>query len=292
MTIKPYSPTQTQAWLRCPILRELSRDWESRWVGKRELAALLGRGFAAGVAIYNLARWNKTTLQASKEEAVETGRAYVTSQLTRYAENYVINDFDVPLRDSVIPRLTRILTDYPAIDLIPETWTVVGVEQTLPSRARIDVAMDADGRLVIIDYKTKGSLSEYYRNIAIEEWRNSWQMYHYVWEYGLGTPGNWPGVTGRTITDYYIVLVTCEPRPKCELLPFTVHPESLARWEASAWRVWEQMAKEDAGEALPWMAAVHRDQYGPCEYYKACFELFYNESLMEKDYVRKVRNVK
>lgn len=284
MIIRPYSPTQTMNWLRCPVLRDLRRNWEPKVLGNKELAGLLGSGFAAGVAVYNKSMQHG--LQLDVKMAVSVGTQYVTDALTRLRMTHVIDDRNMPLRDNIIPRLTRMLEAYPDQDPIPSQWVVLDVEGVLPSNSRIDLGMETnEDNLVVIDYKTKVSLDVRYRNIAITEWRDSWQMHHYAWEYGVGTPGRWPGLHGRAVTDYYIVLAICEPRPKFELLPFTISPEAHARWEDSAWRVWEQMAKEDAGEARPWMTAVHRDQYGPCEFYRACFELAWDPTLMAHEYV-------
>src|ERR1700674_3328781 len=49
-----YSPSQTETWAFCPVKRALQYQerWRSRYYGKRELAAILGRGVGAGLASY------------------------------------------------------------------------------------------------------------------------------------------------------------------------------------------------------------------------------------------------
>ena len=74
-----------------------------------------------------------------------------------------------------------------------------------------------------------------------------------------------------------------------KLIEFPVHPDVMSVWVQSNMRVWAEMEKEDKGEAVPWMADVHSDNYGPCEMYKACFEYQWDETLMAEDYVKRER---
>ena len=84
---------------------------------------------------------------------------------------------------------------------------------------------------------------------------------------------------------YYMVFVECEPF-RAQLVPFVVAPEVAQRWKQSAARYWEQMAREDAGEAQPAMSPFHANKYGDCEYLSACFEHAWEPERMGQDYVR------
>lgn len=52
--MRVYSPSQTEAHLRCPLLRHLAKDrWVPRRIEQRDISAALGEAIAFGLAHYN-----------------------------------------------------------------------------------------------------------------------------------------------------------------------------------------------------------------------------------------------
>jgi len=175
---------------------------------------------------------------------------------------------------------------------LPHSWTIFDVERTLPDHgyARIDLGVHDGVRPAVLDWKVKLTLKDIYREKEIERYRHAGQQLHYNWAYGEAL-GIGP------LPRHYIGLIVLEPRFNFELLTYEVSPEDHQKWLMSARRAWELMAQDDNPPAeTPWgeppppralrMAWTHADNYGPCEYYKACFEQHWDPELMKRDYVQ------
>lgn len=275
-----YSPSQTETWLRCPILRALKYQdgWTPRWVEQRDVSAVLGLAFAKGAEVLNRSRQQgRLPDLASAEQAARQHAIDIIDGWTRAGR--IVPDRFGPQLDAMADRAGRAILSYAKADPIPHDWPILGVERRYPPElgsAQPDLEVEDHGRAPI-DYKVKLTLKADYRDREIARYRNSWQLYHYAW-------------LPPRADHYYIVLVVCEPRFSAELLRFDIHPEWMARWEASAPRVWQQMHREDEGLAMPWMAAKHADEYGECEMYRACFECMYDPGLMAQHYIRRGGN--
>ncbi len=285
-----YSPSQTMEWLTCPVKRQLHyrEKLVPRLPGKREAAGTLGQAVATGLAVYNTARGYRAAGSDSTrdyEDIAKVASHIASEDASRRTAQYeyagcIIREDDRMTWDAIPARAAKIVTKFIEKDPIPPHWRVAAVEETLPEYgfARPDLVLERpSGGYTVVDYKVKLSLDTRYREREMRRWRHSWQLLHYVWAAGQ--------VYGPC-SQYHICMIRLEPSFSIDLEPFEVHPEDMLKWEASARRAWAQMEAEDEGRAEPWMAAVHADNYGDCEYYGACFEAHWEPALMERQYAR------
>lgn len=252
-----YSPTQTTRWLECPTKRALYRDGvRLAAANNRDLAAILGQGVGAGLEAYNLQRFHEEVIDV--DAAIAAGQARVAAELTALdAAGRGLDPREAATRDLLPKRVEKALRGYAENDPVPATWRIVDVEKPLNGGgARPDLVVDDGSGPAALDYKTKRELKSIYEAKEWERYRVSWQMLHYTSLLGAAR--------------YYICLLVLEPKFRVSLQPFDVPADVMARWRASAERVWAQMAADDAG-ATPWMAGTHADAYGPCEYVDYCF---------------------
>lgn len=264
-----------------------SLGWRPRRIGKRELAATLGSAFAAGVAVYHTRRQTAqphalapTELTEIAEASAATAVFEAARQLARLQDQgFVVNDWDAPIAQALPLRVSKSVMRYVLTDSLPATWTVRAVEYTLADygNARPDLAIDDVDGPAIADVKVKLQLDAKYRAKEITRYQDDHQQLHYAWAWGL--------YNGRNVHRYYIILVVLEPKFSVELLPYQIHPETMEAWRQSQLVTWHDMALEDAGEREPYMVAKHWDEYGECEYRKACFDHHWDPQLMTQDYV-------
>jgi hypothetical protein len=291
-----YSPSQTALWLDCRMKRALSRHgWRLKVAGKRDLAAILGTAVAAGLATYNCSKFGclcepgvgefvprceHCRVRAGDfENIINTSRQSALEALNDlHSDGRHVAEYDVAQRDALTERAARVVARYIAADPIPPEWPILAVETPCDeSGARPDLVVD-DGRgPAPIDYKVKLALKREYEAREIARWRDSWQLYHYASR--VCRPGAY---------HYYICLIVCEPF-RVELLPFEIADETMAWWRESAARYWRDMAQDAALEVmgdLPPMAAKHADEFGECEFRRACFDHRLDKARMAQDYVR------
>ena len=268
-----------------------THGWRPRRIGKRELAAVLGTGFAEGVAIYHRARHAVQPRSLSPTELIEIAEASAacaqTSASRRLVElqqaGFVVNDWDAATAQALPLRVHKGVMRYVSANPLPESWTVTAIEQTMGDygNARLDLALEDSDGPAIADVKVKLQLDSKYRAKELRRYQDDHQQMHYAWAWGR--------MLQRAVTRYYIVLVVLEPKFSVELLPYQIHPETLMAWEGSQRVVWADMAAEDAGTREPYMVAKHWDEYGECEYRAACFDYHWDESLMGQEYVQRLK---
>lgn len=275
------------------MMRALGKEWVGKYAGKKDYAAVLGNGFAAGVGIYNNIRMEHERGAAKMPQRDAQARASIVQACTQSAlavmaerlkemENLglVLDDADGYL-DKLPARCTKAVTNYVVSDPMPDTWQVVGVEHAFGpeyGNSRPDVVVKDDTGLAIVDYKSKLQLRAEYRQKTLNEYANSHQMLHYGW---AGQE-----IFGEPVHKYYIGLAVIEPRWAFDFVPYPIHPETLETWLTASKRVWELMeAEEGENGAVPWMSANHSDNFGQCPYYKACFVHHYDPDLMKQDYL-------
>ncbi len=277
--MRVYSPSQTTSWLRCPLKRALEQQgWRQNHISKRDIGAILGQAFGAGVEHHYKRECGIVSPSQLAMAATQSG----INNLIRLGCSWLPGD---DTQATTLPALAAKAVDkYIAHDPLPPTWTILDIQRTLPDHGncRIDLGVRSHtGQLGVLDFKFKRNLKAEYRTRELEDYRESWQFKHYAWAYGeaMGEP-----------VQFYGVILTClEPRFEVIFDPVPVDPEMLTRWLTGARRVWAQMEKEDAGEAEPWEAASHRDQYGRCEFFNACFLHRLHPHLMETEYVRETK---
>lgn len=295
--MKVYSPSSTKTWTRCPMMRALNKEgWVPRYMAKKDWSALIGKGFAAGVGIYNnlRAEWERAGAQAPERDPIkradliaacsDAAVKIIEQELadTAAAGIGMSSDDDEASRSRLEPRIRKAVSSYIATDPIPDSWRIVDVEKDFGpeyGNARADlVVMDDLNALAMLDYKSKLTLKAEYRAKTVQEYANSPQMFHYSWA--------GQSVYQKQVARYFIGLAVLEPRWAFDLLPFPVHPESVGVWLQSAQTIWRDMEDEEAGRRVPWLSSDHSDQFGQCPYYKACFNHHYDPALMVQDYVK------
>jgi hypothetical protein len=293
-----FSPSQTSTFQRCPMAHHLSRTegWRPKVLAKRDAAAIVGSAFAAGMESWNRHRQScgATVVETCAEVASALARTHADAAIARLLDAGCV--IPSPIRaefDYASTIAARAVERVCAADPIPADWTVVDVERAFEEHgnARPDlVCRDADGALVIVDYKCAMALKDGYVAERLDTYRRSAQMYHYVWAarevYGeWDTPRRWPDAFHPAdVRRYAIVLVRIEPW-KVWFQPYEVDERLLARWTDSAWATWERMATPPLeGPPSHWENCVTK--FGPCEYTAACFNHGLDEDTMALDYVR------
>lgn len=281
--MRVYSPSQTKAWLTCPVLRQLSNveRWRPRLAGKKELGGILGTAMHAGLAVYHLSLKEGTA--DAQQHSVAAGIASVRHELAKLSElGVVVRPEDQAQAGAIENRVKVGITRYINAAPIPTTWVIDGVEVNLGDRfgnCRLDLAVAGPLGAAVADLKVRLTLAPQYRQREIERYRTDWQFRHYVWAYSQ--------FTGLPVHEYFVILVVLEPF-KVEVIPFVVGPEDMAVWEGSAQTVWYRMEEEgDGSVSLPYQNLTNCvTNFGPCEMYRACHDCHYDEQLMSRDYVR------
>ncbi len=283
--MKIYSPSQTIDYLWCPVYRHLRQEgWAKKEIGNRETAAILGSAFAAGMASYNVAYGqcskNKLIEGALDKSAKELERRYnelgkfglLSTEVSR-----------VEVLETLTKRLQKALTKSIDNDPIPPQWERRHVEFEIPDsgRSTIDLGLWTGQEAVVLDYKHKARLEAKYVGREVAKWRRSWQLLHYSFFYGK--------FMGIQPTRYIILLTILEP--SFQILPLDMTTvwltdEMLSQWHSFAQQVWADMEAEEKGERVIRGRTDCYNQYGPCEYERACWSFHYDESLMEKEYVK------
>lgn len=264
-----FPPTRTDSWDRCQLLDYLENHdrWVPRQASKKLVGGLAGRAFAQGVAIIHQGR--------AAQEAIDVACRGFHDDLTHYATHGVLFEATIPEiveASSIAKTLPKYHAENPF-----KTWTIIDLEQRLPDHGRciIDVGgLDADGILAVADVKYKQKLEARYEQSTIDEYLTSWQFLHYPWAYG----------SYKSLPCYrmYLCLVVASPKFYVKLIPNEVHPETQQMWLSSARSKWQRMATQENIE----MSTRHKDMFGLCHFYKACFDYHLDEGLMQQDYVK------
>lgn len=277
-----YRPSETKAWLKCPVARSLEYldGWRPRVLGRRNLAALLGTGIHAGVAVYHMA------LKEGATPDVAAAQAHALVVLKTELEKLttlgcVIRPEEQPYADSLQRRVEQGVARYVASDPITkQSWQVRHVEQRLENfgGCTIDLGVSTALGLAIVDVKTRLTLDDRYRQKTRAEYGTDWQLRHYVWSYAQ--------YMGQPVQDYFIILVTLEPF-SVEVWPYNITEEDMKTWECSSNIAWSLMEDLRSMPNMTWqnLTSCHTS-FGPCDYLKACHTYHYDEALMRRDYVK------
>lgn len=269
MELPIYSPTRTDTWDRCALLSYLENNL--RLVPKQASKKLVGG--AAGTAFHLSA--SILHKGGTVEEAVKFGVAEFHAELAHYATHGV--SFDATIEEIVAASgIAETLPKYALANPF-KGWAIQDIEQQLPEHGRciIDLGgLDQDRVLSVADVKYKQNLDARYESSTIDEYMTSWQFLHYPWAYG--------GYKGQPCYRMYLCLVVFKPKFSVKLIPHEVHPETQQIWLASAQAKWKRMSDPDAQLE---MASRHRDSFGMCAFYRACFDYHLDENLMKMDYV-------
>ena len=232
---------------------------------------IAGGAFARGIGAYRM----------GLADSLSLARRYVEREFETLQERgFNVNMDELPIiRDKV----TRGLSQAIQFDPIPKHWRILDVELSLPNagNARIDVGADTGSELVIIDDKFKLRLDARYYDKTVSEYEHYPQMMHYTWGYGA--------FKQRIVERYYILLTVLEPTFSTRLHSFTVLPEDLRFFETTTPNAWADMERDGQAESLADLrvhVGPHRNQYGRCPMWNACFKYHLNPALMEAEYVQ------
>ena len=270
-----YSPSHTDVYDRCAILSYLERDLHL--VPKQATKKLVGG--SAGTAFHLAA--SVLHKGGTVEEAVRLGKAEFHADLMHYATHGV--SFETSIEQIVdASGIVDTLPKYALADPF-KGWSIQDIEHQLLEQGRciIDLGgLDSDGVLSVADVKYKQNLDPRYEQSTIDEYTTSWQFLHYPWAYGE--------YKGATCYRMYLCLIVYKPKFSVRLIPHEVHPEPQTIWLASARAKWGRMANPDTQLE---MASRHKDSFGLCSFYRACFDYHLDEGLIAQSYVTVPRRV-
>jgi hypothetical protein len=274
--VKVYSPSQVESWFRCPTLWQLQRrGWRLKMMGKPDRAQILGNGIMAGVNIHYQQRFLNHAAGVTPQQCA---KATVDAEINERQRVQGWLPGEEPLVTAALAAKT--VEKYIAKDPLPKGYKVVHIEQILPEsgNSRIDFGVVSPyDQPEVWDLKTKNTLDARYLNKTFEQFRYSWQMYHYVHFYGK--------MLGRPIHQFVIVLVVADPF-KVYIDPVPVDAELQTKWFNDAQSVWATMERMERGELEAWQAPDHYDNYGRCKFWDACTNSRLHEELMVGNYIK------
>jgi hypothetical protein len=280
------SPSRQQVYDRCPMLYQLTYvdKWEQREAGNSLSARLRGTAFARGVEVlHNCIKAGDTDLLVSKEfqqVAVDTAVGVFNTQYDYCVEQGVV--FREGTKEACTSELQRVIPLYALQTPLRTHWKVEHVEFTIEDYScRPDLAgVTPDGFPFVGDIKYKSSLDSRWENDTIEEYHYSAQFMQYAHAYRqyLGLSDD------HTVYSYLFLVVGAPFRIKS--VGWVYGPEVHRTWLISAQEVSRDIVLLHEDEIPPRQAMTHRDKFGWCPMYKACFEYHFDPELMQRDYVQ------
>jgi hypothetical protein len=268
--IPVFPPTRTDSFDRCNILDYFENEvrWVPKQASRKLIGGLAGRAFALGVS-----EIHKGALVAyAVDQAIKLFDADM-----RHFIAYGVS-FDVSIEEIILASgIANSITKYALADPF-KGWSIQHVEHRLPEQGRcvIDLGgLDTDGVLAVADVKYKQNLDARYKSNTVDEYLTSWQFMHYPWAYGE--------YMQKPCHRMYLCLVVNKPKFSVELIQHEIHPETAQIWLTSAKAKWARMADLNR---QPEMSTRHKDTFGMCPFYKACFDYHLDEGLMQRDYVK------
>ena len=117
--MKRYSPSATETWMTCPLKRHLSKGWQSRRIGKRELGAILGGAFAAGVSAWKVAEMQGQPVDAALYAEIAVGHAKKELAQLEHA-GCAVGEYDRAQALALPGRVERAMHQIVAQDPIPK----------------------------------------------------------------------------------------------------------------------------------------------------------------------------
>lgn len=249
-TVKPYSPTETEVFLTCPMLWWYTdkQRWQSRagWTPNR----LIGNAVDAGLK--NL--WRGGTFAY----AIDTAEAAVCKGYVRQ-DTWTLDDLYSRARQGVVlgansAQLTGM--------------SIIAVEPRINGR-KPDLVLRSSEGLVVDDLKVSLSLDARAQSQRFEEYTHKWQFkdyaYHVQEEFG------------EPVTQVRVVQVVLSPRRHVPIHSIPMTAAGLTQWHQSAEQVWWLMHRMEQGLLQPWMnlrvCTDIRQHFGRrCEMYEGCHD--------------------
>jgi hypothetical protein len=267
-----YSPSSTSNYQTCPVLWTLKREgWEPRVLNYGDVAALMGRAVALGAArIHAWLQGNGTTRDQMLAHATNLALAEVSQQTEAWRGREFASRAHATL-DNLPGRIRDFLPRYAAeASTLLADWQIQDVELTLGSGSRLDLAAITPEGWTVADLKCKLALTPESERRARIDYGISHQLRHYCHEYGEQQ--------GVTIDHYYIILCTLDPFD-LKLWRYPFPEEDRLQWLASSKQVWQDMAEVESGMRLAVMNRESCYRGWLCEYFQACHEFRWDETL-------------
>lgn len=262
------SPSQTEAWLRCPQYMQYKYEgWEPRllnWAPNRTL----GSAIAKGLEIFYMNQDHSDPGQLGWEACEVVMRE-------QYQEN------DKWTYEGV---LKLALKGYKAAlaNNIAAQETIVAAELPIgPCRPDLITRSKQTGGLIVTDTKVTLELDERYRAKRLSEYNASFQLWQYADVVGA--------YYGEPVTFVRVQLVILSPRCLALLHPIPVTREGIALWRDSAEWAWAEMAKHAATGHYPPRLTECFGKFGKCAFFDACHDLNRDRSQMNVLYEKTVR---
>ena len=270
-----FSPSQTQAFLRCPYYWQMSREWMPRTFSKMDLYAIRGSAVSVGLDAFNRGQGDDEIIQAITNEIKDEW------EKKQMDSREWVDMRSVPLNAEDLLHHALLLVEC-YINQPPTAFEVIESEYQFRKHgwARADVIGRLPrGQVVPVDYKCKDApASQWLRQKIIGDFANAWQLLHYCWatseEFNV------------ECLDYGILLLWYSKTPKVEYVGYTVDPERLSIWLDSATRVWREMTDIRDGRKTLYEVADHDTKFGPCPFKRACLEYNRDLSYMEEHYIQ------
>lgn len=301
-TVPCYSPSQTKDFLRDPGMWYFHyvEKWRPRYIGKKEVAGMLGTAIADGAAVFHNFLKSHGVMQAGKEEAIKKAAA-VAIQSANDEKALVIKRGQSVYDDQaenweLLPKRAAEGVFKYALNF-PSAWVgrVLEAELTLPAHGycRPDLVVDTDFGPMVVDLKTKLTLDLKYQAKTLREFAEDWQFFHYAWayhDYLWSLAPNEPAPPA--LRQFCVYLLVLEPKgrvPTPETYP--INPEIMALWKHSAVQVWRLMAAMRAGEPitidpLPWSTFNFYSKFGREDWADAFTKYFLDPGLLTAAYTR------
>lgn len=300
-----FSPTQTTDFLRDPgmwYFRHVER-WHPRFIGKKEVAGILGGAIADGVAVYH--NGLKADIESAyAKEALAKQAAAVAIESVKEGKARVhtlgqsVYEDQAQAWELLEKRAAEGVFKYVLYcPFKPED--ILGVELSLPNHGycRIDLVVDSHLGPMVVDLKTKLTLDIKYQAQTLREFEESWQMLHYVWAYQdhLEATARATGVGLGTVPRmrrFAIILLVLEPKSRLPLVhPIVVNPELLALWHHSATQVWRLMDAMKRGvpvtiDPRPWSTFNFYSKFGREDWADAFTKFFLDPGALPVGYIQ------
>lgn len=256
---KPWSPYQTDAYQRCPLLWDLSKRWQPK-VEHPMVNMLVGTAVALG-----LERHYKgyTDGLEKADELVQT--QYRDGSKTSLAGTRRLTKQGIELGMATNLGLSR-------IEAVEEFYG--NIKPDLVGRQGDD--------LVVIDHKVKMNLDDRYLEKELQSYDTGNQMWHYGW-----AVGNEYGEEVKYVCIHMIILA---PFPRTLIHPVKITPEGIQHWLKGVMRDWQGMSAIANGQEEPGARYTScQTKYGLCDFHALCHSLHGDESVAATFYEPKAK---
>jgi CRISPR/Cas system-associated exonuclease Cas4 (RecB family) len=288
--MKVYSPSEVDKYMACPLKWALSKSgWYPNNFGYGEVTAAIGTGIHRGAYEIHKALMtnNHSILPDLREMAIQSGLEASKTDIRRYLDNGCypierVEDWEQRIDTQVPNGISAYIEKYP----LDRACNIIGAEESFELergqegyRGKIDLIIEENGKNAVADLKTKQPFkSAWYKDVFINSFQWSWQMYHYTWIARQELEG--------TFEKFYLVMIELKPKPVVTMHSFAVQEQYMSQWLHTVKPIWEQMRKIELGYEVPGISNNHYAYGQRCSFYRACLDFKLDENLMRSEYVQ------